>query len=343
MSVIEQVWYGRGLGAGVMRAALWPLSRGYAMTLYARDRLYDLGALHAENPELPVVSVGNLTVGGTGKTPFAAWLAAQLGRSAQPAIVLRGYGGDEHEVHRRLNPDVPVVVNADRAAAIRSAKSQGADVVVLDDAFQHRRIARTADIVLLSAEQLMRPLRLLPAGPWREPLAAGGRADLLAVTRKAAASADAQRAVEKLRQVMPGMPIASVHIAAHELVSATDESSAPLRELRGASVTAIAAIGEPGVFARQLEQLGARTSLAAFRDHHAYSARDIRALAARVPADGIAVCTLKDAVKLAGRWPGPSRLWYVSQRLVVEQGAEDLDRLLTRVLEARANTAITAG
>src|SRR5687768_3928318 len=168
-----------------------------------RRHLYDSGVFRSEDPVLPAVSVGNLSSGGTGKTPFAAWLAAQLGQSARPAIALRGYGGDEAEVHRRLNPDVPVVVNADRAAAIREAQTLGADVVVLDDAFQHRRIARVADVVLLSTEQLMRPLRLLPAGPWREPLSAARRADLIVVTRKSASSADAQRATSKLRQLMP--------------------------------------------------------------------------------------------------------------------------------------------
>jgi tetraacyldisaccharide 4'-kinase len=309
----------------------------------ARERLYDSGIFEVENPEIPVVSVGNLTVGGTGKTPFAAWLASRLAKSAQPAVALRGYGGDEHEVHRRLNPEIPVVVNANRVAAIRVAKAQGSDVAVLDDAFQHRRIARTGDILLLSAEQLMRPLRLLPAGPWREPLSAAGRADVLVITRKSAGSADAQRAREKLQRLMPGAPIATVHLAPHALVSAVDDESLPLSHLRGASVIAFAAIGEPGVFARQLEQLGARVSLVAFRDHHAYSAADLRKLASRVPADGFALCTLKDAVKVASRWPASSRLWYVSQQLVVEQGEEHLERLLARVLAARSATTIPAG
>lgn len=343
MSVIDQLWYGTGGGAAVARELLWPLARAYEVAVAVRARLYDAAILKSETPALAAVSVGNLTVGGTGKTPFAAWLASRLARSARPAIVLRGYGADEVEVHRRLNPKVPVLANANRAAAIREAKTRGADVVILDDAFQHRRIKRTADIVLLSAEQLVRPMRQLPTGPWREPLRAAKRADLIVVTRKSATASDAERAVAMINVVTPHVPTVVVHLAPDRLVHAADATTLPLNRLQGASVVAIAAIGEPSLFARQLEQLGARVSLAAFRDHHAYTDAEIAAAAARVPADGLAVCTLKDAVKLASRWPGSSRLWYVSQQLVVEQGAEDLDRLLKRVLDARAATAITAG
>jgi tetraacyldisaccharide 4'-kinase len=327
----------------VVRAALWPLSKAYDVAMSARTRLYDAGLLHAEPPALPTISIGNLTVGGTGKTPFAAHVAAQLSMSARPAIALRGYGQDEVHVHRRLNAGIPVVVNSDRSAAIRDAKAQGADIVVLDDAFQHRRIARNADVVLLSAEQLRRPRRMLPAGPWREPLTAARRADLLVVTRKSLSLADAREAAETLAVDVPGVPVAIVHLAPGELVSATDEQTMPLAQLRGKHVVAIAAIGEPELFRRQLEALGAQVHLEAYRDHHEYSAEDVMDALHHVPVGGLAVCTLKDAVKLAPRWPGPSRLWYLSQQLVVDQGVEDLHRLLTRVLDARAPTATSAG
>jgi tetraacyldisaccharide 4'-kinase len=337
------VWYGRGAGNIVVRAALWPLSRAYDLAVVARTRLYDTGVLDAKAPELPTISVGNLTVGGTGKTPFSAWLASALKARARPAIVLRGYGGDEVEVHRRLNPDVAVVANPDRRVAIHDARAGGADLAILDDAFQHRRVARNADIVLLSAEQLLRPQRLLPAGPWRERLPAAGRADLLVVTRKSATDDETAQAIAIVRDAIAHVPVTVVHLAPERLVSATGEpQTMPLESLRGVSVLAIAAIGEPDVFSAQLQALGAHVSLAAFRDHHAYSVDDLRDLASRVPRAGLAICTLKDAVKLADRWPGPSRLWYVSQQLVVEQGAEDLERLLTRVLDERATATATA-
>jgi len=343
VGLIERIWYGDGVGAATARGALWPLARAYQSAAAARRRLYDAGVLRVELPAIPTVSVGNLTVGGTGKTPFAAWVAARLSLVAVPAMVLRGYGDDEQEVHRRLNPHIPVVVNADRAAAIREAKARDADIVVLDDAFQHRRAGRTADIVLLSAEQLMRPRRLLPAGPWREPLSSAKNADLLVITRKSASTEEARRAVEIARAAAPDVPLAVVHLALGALVDASDGTTLPLERLKNAAVVALAAIGEPEAFGAQLRQLGARVSLAAFRDHHAYDEAEIRDAAARVSADGFAVCTLKDAVKLTARWPRSGRLWYVSQQLVVERGAEEIDRLLKRVLDARATTTITAG
>ncbi|MGH7679711.1 MAG: tetraacyldisaccharide 4'-kinase, partial [Gemmatimonadaceae bacterium] len=264
-------------------------------------------------------------------------------RSATPAIAMRGYGKDEDEVHRRLNPGVPVIVNANRTAAVIEAKVHGADVVVLDDAFQHRRMARNADIVLLSVEQLMRPRRLLPSGPWREHLSAAKRADLIVLTRKSASAGDAEKSRQLVQKEVPRIPMAVVHLAARDLVDTADGARQPLERLRGASVLAIAAIGEPALFQRQLEDLGADVTLAAYRDHHKFTDAEIRSLAQHVPRDGLALCTLKDAVKLSGRWPGPSRLWYVSQDLVVEQGVEELNRLLKRVLDARATAAITAG
>src|SRR5207302_6271240 len=117
--------------------------------------LYDQGLFASERPALPTVSVGNLTVGGTGKTPFAAWLALELARASRPAIALRGYGGDEIAVHRLLNPSIPVLANANRGAAIHEAKAPGCDVRGLDDAFQPRGLDRTADLLLISAEPAM--------------------------------------------------------------------------------------------------------------------------------------------------------------------------------------------
>ncbi|HMC56929.1 MAG TPA: tetraacyldisaccharide 4'-kinase [Gemmatimonadaceae bacterium] len=339
--VVERIWLGNGIGPATVRAALWPLELLYGGLVAARGVMYDQRLLPTRASALPAISVGNLTVGGTGKTPVAAWIAGRLGNaSAKPAIVLRGYGEDEVAVHRALNPGVPVLANVDRAAAIQRAAWDGADVAVLDDGFQHRQIARVADLVLLSVEQLLRPRRLIPAGPWRERLESAARADLVILTRKSASTEDAARARALVALSVPVPPIALVQLVPDVLVDARTGEKRPL-ELRGVRVHAIAAVGEPELFRRQLEQLGAEVSLTAFPDHHAFTASDIAALARAVPADGAAICTLKDAVKLAQRWPGPSRLWYVSQQLLVEQGQEDIDRLLQRVLDARVARAST--
>lgn len=339
---VDELWFGHSRAAKVFRAAMLPLSRAYDLAMRTRRRLYDSGILEVESPPLPTISVGNLTVGGTGKTPFAAWFAARLGDHARPAIVLRGYGSDETDVHRRLNPGIPVIVNPDRVAAVREAKDRGAEIVVLDDAFQHRRLGRTADIVLIAVEQLLRPRHVLPAGPWREPLSVARHADVIVLTRKSASDADVLLAEGAVAAAAPRVPTAVARLELAALRNDAGEAQ-PLERLRGAQVLAIAAIGAPELFRQQLEQLGARVTLAAFRDHHRYSNADILRLVRQAPSDGLVVCTLKDAVKLGGRWPRPGRLWYVSQQLVVEKGAEVVESLLERALKARVTAAITAG
>src|SRR5205814_911494 len=133
---------------------------------------------------------------------------------ARVAIVLRGYGGgDESQVHRLLNPGLPVIALADRVVGVHMAKAANAQVVVLDDAFQHRRISRVADVVLISAEQMMRPVRLLPAGPWREPLVSARRANLIVVTAKTASATETRRVVDRVAAAAPGVPVAVVRLA----------------------------------------------------------------------------------------------------------------------------------
>src|SRR5215203_5981946 len=169
MSALERLWYGESPGARLGRAALWPAEQIYAAAVRLRGAMYGHGLLEVTNAPVPVLAVGNVSVGGTGKTPIAAWAVAQLReRGGRPAVVLRGYGGDEPLVHRALNPDALVVCDPDRVRGARTAHAEGADCVVLDDAFQHRRLARTADWVLVSAERFERTGRLLPAGPLRE-------------------------------------------------------------------------------------------------------------------------------------------------------------------------------
>jgi tetraacyldisaccharide 4'-kinase len=337
----EQIWSGRGPLA-LLGVALAPLGQAYSLAMRLRNGLYDAGWLASFAPDIPVVSIGNLTVGGTGKTPVAAWVAAQLRPRARPAVLLRGYGGDEAAVHARLNPSIPVVVAADRVAGVREAVRLGADVVVADDAFQHRRLRRTADIVLLSVEQLQRPRRVLPAGAWREAPGAARRADLIVFTRKSAPIEQAERAMRELGSRL-NRPVASIHLLPGHMVNVIDGTTMALEKLRDRDVLAVAAVGEPDAFRAQLDAVGARVTLAAFRDHHRFTPGEAQTLASMVPRAGLAVCTLKDAVKLAQWWPGSSPLWYVSQQLVVEKGAEHLNRLLERVLEARAGTATTAG
>lgn len=342
---VERIWYADGWAERAARAALAPAAWVYAAASAGRNALYDRGVLTAHTPAVPVLSVGNLSVGGTGKTPVTAWAAERLRHAgARPAIVLRGYGDDEPLVHRRLNPDVEVVVDSNRVRGVVEARRAGADCVVLDDGFQHRAIARHADWVLVAAERGHAGDRLLPAGPLREPVAALRRADVLLVTRKSASREEAMRVADQLAHHVRGGAVAVCHLAPEALVHATTGEVAPLSWLDGRRVVAVAAIGAPRDFFAQLRALGARLDEASFPDHHLFDAGDVARLARRATGTDGVLCTLKDAVKLAPVWPrvGPS-LWYVSQRAAVEHGERTLDASLDAVLAARQAASPTAG
>jgi tetraacyldisaccharide 4'-kinase len=346
MSALERFWYDDSLLARLARAGLAPPALVFSGVARIRGALYDSGALRTHQPALPVLSVGNITVGGTGKTPMAAWAASRLReRGARPAIVLRGYGGDETLVHAALNPDVPVIADSDRVAGVQAARAAGADCVVLDDGFQHRRLGRTADWVLVAAEEFARATRLLPAGPLREPLSALQRAGVVVVTRKSASSEQALAVAKLLEPLAPRAAIAVVHLAPSGLVNAIDGAEHPLERLRGARIVAVAAIGAPSAFFEQLREAGtAEVRPLALRDHHRFTPSDIeRVVRAARGMDGV-VCTLKDAVKLAPLWSDVDLpLWYVSQHAEIERGAQHLDASLATILSARAGISSTAG
>ena len=340
--LVEHIWFGDDAAARMTRRALAPLEMLYRSVVGVREALYDTGLLASQEPAVPTLSIGNLTVGGTGKTPVAAWIARGLAqRGARPAIVLRGYGDDEPEVHRTLNPDIPVIVSADRVAGVLAARQAGATIAVLDDAFQHRRIAREADLVLVSADRWTGTTRMLPAGPWREPLRAVRRATLILVTRKAA-TLDAADAVNiALAEVAPKVPRSTVHLAPTQLVDARRPTSTrPVTDVGGETVHVLAAIGDPRALVKQLEALGATIRADVYPDHHHFSDEEIARFARSVPADGLAICTLKDAVKLADRWPREApTLWYVSQHIIVERGVGGVDRILDDLARAQDRVA----
>ncbi len=348
--VVQRIWYGDDRLAAASRLVLLPAERLFGGVVGLRDILYDVGWLPSHEPAIPVVSIGNLTVGGTGKTPVAAWVASGLAaRGAQPAVVLRGYGEDEPLVHRRLNPSIPVIVNPDRMRAVATAAAGGATIAVLDDAFQHRTIRRDADLVLVSADRWTADVRVLPAGPWREPLSALRRATLVIVTSRAA---DAQRVDEvhkALAIAAPAVPRVSVRLTLEELVHADDDvRRRPLDDLRGAKVLVVASIADPASFLAQLRALGAIVQERLFRDHHAFSDEEIADIASKSTAFDYVVCTLKDAVKLGPRWPRlpgslERPLWYVSQQVMVERGVGGLEHVLDELVRSRSGSSPTAG
>ena len=337
--VVERVWFGNDMFARLARAALAPTEALYRASIGVRETLYDAGVLPTHEPALPTLSIGNLTVGGTGKTPIAAWVASELSeRGERPAIVLRGYGEDEPLVHARLNPSIPVIVSADRVAGIVRAQDAGATVAVLDDAFQHRQVARAVDLVLVSADRWTHSMRLLPAGPLREPLTALRRATMVLVTRKAASDADVTAVNEALAAIAPRVPRSTVSLQPDELCTVPPAGGVERRrrmaEIAGRDIHVITAIGDPSAFIRQLEAYGSRVIAVSYRDHHHFEPDEIARFVRSIPADGLAICTLKDAVKLTPRWPREApTLWYVSQRVSVERGVGGVEHILEELTQ----------
>jgi tetraacyldisaccharide 4'-kinase len=332
----EWLWEAPGAGARAARALLAPASMLFSAVVRARNALYARRVLPVRTPSIPAVSIGNLTVGGTGKTPVSSWFALQLeARGGHPAIVMRGYGADEPLVHARLAPTIPVIVSANRFEGIENAASLGADVAVLDDAFQHRAVARVADVVLISADTVAGNDRVLPSGPYREPAGALRRASLVIVTRKAASVERARSVASRAKLAAPDVPVAMVHLALDALHIGT-RAPAPLASLRGRHVLAIAGVGNAPAFGAQLAQAGAIVRLRAYPDHHPFTESDARSLAQSLEADDIPICTLKDAVKLAPLWPREAAaIGYVSQAVIVEEQGSAIDAILDLVSHAR--------
>ena len=341
---IEGVWYRNSVSERAARIALAPLSWLYGSGVLVRNSLYDRAILFRSTvSSVPVVSVGNLTVGGTGKTPFTAYLVRELlAMGHRPAVVMRGYGGDEPILHSRLNPEASVYTGANRAQSIAQAAREGADIVVMDDAFQHRAAARDLDIVLVSADMWRENLRVLPAGPLREPLTSLDRADIVIVIRKRADVATAARVAKSLSKYLrPRTLLVTAAIAPVELTAFSTPATKPLQALRGASVLAIAGVGDPASFFAQLRLLGAQVTESRFPDHHAYTADDAARIARQSVGHKYAVTTEKDAIKLASVWPANApELWYLSQAVALADASMSVAAALAKLFVKRATSIV---
>lgn len=329
MDVVQRLWAGdAGVTGRLLGVLLTPAELGYRAAMRARNAAYEAGVADADSPPVPAISVGNITVGGTGKTPMVRWIVRQLlKRGLTPGILHGGYAEDEPMLHRLWFPDLAVVAEKDRLRGAGKAMHMGADVLVLDDAFQHRRIGRDLDIVLVAAETWTRHARLLPRGPFREPPRALRRADLVVVTRRTASAADAAR-VEVDVSRLSGRRTARAHLRATGWV---DERGEPRAGAPPGPSVAVAGVARPDDFFDQAEEQGADlVDAIAFPDHHAFTAAEARELK-RLTAGGPLVLTAKDAVKLAPLMAG-AELWVLEQRVAFESGREWVLRAIEEVV-----------
>lgn len=289
----RRLWYGKG--GGLVGPVLTPFSLLYGAGIRIRNSLFDRGLLTSEAGPVPVISVGNLSVGGTGKTPVSRWLVERLQhRGRRPALVTRGYGDDETELHRRWNPELPVLVAPRRIEGVRRAADEGADVCVVDDGFQHRRLKRDLDVVLLSTRDPL-PALLLPRGPYRESLGSLKRADLVLVTfHGTEGEREALDRIHQVNQLSEAPPVMAFPFRAGDWTTLSGaRASAP-----DGPVLLVTSVARPETVRELARESGVEIREAmAFPDHHRYGPADLREIERSAGGKSI-VTTEKDAVKL---------------------------------------------
>lgn len=292
----------------------------------------------------PVISIGNLSVGGTGKTPLAIWMCRIfLGMGLYPAVLTRGYGrtgsgsglvppvndvaesaslfGDEPAMISEYLPSVQVWVGRDRAASGNAALARGGvDVLLLDDGFQHLGLDRDLDIVLLDCRSPFGNGLVLPAGPLREPISNLGRADAFVITH-AGKYPDARPLKDELQRLFPGVP---VFVCRHKMKGITlkrGEPAVPLETLSDCKAVAFAGIAGPEGFFSELRKAGLNIcERLSFPDHHRYTARDFSKIFLCASDHGaeVIITTSKDAVRI----PRPYRDAFATVELDLDFGPD---------------------
>lgn len=327
---------------------LWPLSAAYGAAAHLRARAYRTGLAKQERLDGVVISVGNLTVGGTGKTPMVAWIAERLAREGKRVgILTRGYGGgesgtsDEVKLLRgRLGEQVPIGVGADRAAKGRELARQGVEWFVLDDGFQHLRLARNVDIVLIDASNPFGGGHLLPSGRLREPKSALRRANVIVITRsehapavEAAVRRESQAPIFYARTKLDGIRrVAGGQMA--ETVAAADLGPA----------FAFCGVGNPGAFLADLREWGVQVAgHKFFRDHHRYTAADDVEVLREAEAAGTRalICTEKDFYNLHAIYRGKLPVFYCAISMRIEREEEFWDTV-KKIANARGERGIAS-
>jgi len=345
---LERMWYPEaqeGAPARLLRSPLSLAAATFGGVASVRRGLYRRGVLKTyRTRRAPVISVGNLTVGGSGKTPCVMALAERLlARGLRVAVLSRGYGrsvkeprvlqdgaplasadevGDEPLLIARRCPRATVLVGADRVALSRVAEDvHGAEVILLDDGMQHLRLGRDLEVVVIDASVGLGNGRLLPRGPLREPPSSLTRADLFWL-----------RGGRTPGLLLPERPQVIARDVASGLRSDGERTS--VSQLAGARVWAFAGIARPSRFTRTLEGLGATVVEATgFGDHHRYRPEELEALVRRARAAQLQlVTTEKDAVRLPAGFPS----WVLELSVALEDGEGALEQALSGLGVARA-------
>lgn len=335
-----------GLSAAFLRLLLRIPACAYSLVVRLRNLFYDTGLFKARRAGAAVISIGNITAGGAGKTPLVIWLCNRLSRSHECAILTRGYKTrqgpllDEPAILAESCPDARVVVNPDRVAGAAEAVGFGAEVLIMDDGFQHRRLARDLDIVAIDATMPFGYGRILPAGLLREPVTALKRADAVVITRSdQVANAELAKIEKTIRHIKADITIArSIHAPLCAIASDANEIS--IEKLKGKKVFAFCGIGNPDAFLNTLRNLGANVlGSKIFDDHHHYTdacLAEISEQAERLDAD-LAMTTQKDWTNLAPILTAEKRpaFVYLAVEIRFQAGEDKLRNLIEDTLTDR--------
>jgi tetraacyldisaccharide 4'-kinase len=354
--ILLRRWWEEGAPRAIA-AGLTALSIGYRLGLATRGCAYRWGFLATGRLPCPVISVGNITLGGSGKTPMVELVALALRElGASPAVVSRGYArqsrgvavvadrdgvkldarraGDEPLLLAERLPGIAVVVGENRFEAGRTALERcGATAVVLDDGFQNRTVNKNLEILVLNGHAPWGNGRLFPRGALREPMSALARADLVVITN--ATDMGARAASARVRSHNERAPVIRASYVVTEAREMRSGSRVEAKALTGRRLLAFCGLASPRSFADTLAGLGIQiAAIMEFPDHHWYTAADLAGLAQHakgIAAEGL-VTTEKDWMRLRGLEPPPSPLWVLPVRLAVEAGHDDWFRALERAL-----------
>ncbi|HHT9110011.1 MAG TPA: tetraacyldisaccharide 4'-kinase [Candidatus Brocadiaceae bacterium] len=334
---------------------LYPLSKMYGFVVKTRIFFYKYGLLKSVRLPIPVISVGNITTGGTGKTPVVEYIARFLhNKGKRVAILSRGYGAyrqekgvafpkdicnDEFLLFRENIPDIPDILNKDRVKGGQEAIQHfQAECLVLDDGFQHLRLVRDLDIVVIDALNPFGYEHIIPRGLLREPLAGLKRADLFVLTHRDQCSpGEIESIVGRLHKIAGYVPVVETIHKPSCLESVYERKRLDLNLLRGKKVFAFCALGNPLSFNKSIEGLGAEViCFRVFSDHHWYTSAELQTLnaeAQRLKPDVILV-TQKDRVKIKDirhTWDFP--LWTLKIEICIVKGCEIFENKINSILQ----------